>query len=59
VERIFALPGLGQWMIHSIHGRDYPTILGLTIFFSALLLLSTFITDLLIKLIDPRIRQNG
>ncbi|MDE3055992.1 MAG: ABC transporter permease [Verrucomicrobiota bacterium] len=57
VERIFALPGLGQWMIHSIHTRDYPTILGLAFFFSALLLTATCIVDLLLSLIDPRIRS--
>lgn len=56
VERIFAIPGLGKWMIHSIHGRDYPMILGLTVFFSALLMVSTFFVDLLYALLDPRIR---
>lgn len=56
VERIFAIPGLGQWMIQSIHGRDYPMILGLTIFFSALLMLSMFLVDILYCLLDPRIR---
>lgn len=56
VERIFALPGLGQWMIHSIHGRDYPTIIGLTLFFSFLLLTSTLLVDLIMGWIDPRVR---
>jgi len=57
IERIFAIPGLGQWMIHSISGRDYPMILGLTIFFSACLILTMFLVDLLYALIDPRIRK--
>lgn len=56
IEKIFAIPGLGQWMIHSINGRDYPMILGLTLFFSALLMFSSFIVDLLYALLDPRIR---
>lgn len=56
IERIFALPGLGQWMIHSICGRDYPMILGLTIFFSAQLLLAMFLVDIAYSLLDPRIR---
>ncbi len=59
VEKIFAIPGLGQWMIHSINGRDYPMILGLTVFFSTLLILSTFAVDLLYALLDPRIRLAG
>jgi oligopeptide transport system permease protein len=56
IERIFAIPGLGQWMIHSIHGRDYPMILGLTVFFSALLMVSMFLVDIAYSLLDPRIR---
>ncbi len=56
VERIFAIPGLGQWMIHSIHGRDYPMILGLTVFFSVLLMVAMFIVEIAYSLLDPRIR---
>jgi oligopeptide transport system permease protein len=56
IERIFAIPGLGQWMILSINGRDYPMIVGLTIFFSVCLMISLFLVDLLYSLLDPRIR---
>jgi oligopeptide transport system permease protein len=57
IEKIFAIPGLGQWMIQSIQGRDYPMILGLSVFFSALLMISMFCLDILYALIDPRIRH--
>lgn len=57
IERIFAIPGLGQWMIHSIYGRDYPMIIGLTIFFSTFLILSMFMVDLVYTWIDPRLRE--
>jgi len=56
IEKIFAIPGLGQWMIHSINGRDYPMIMGLTIFFSSFLMISMFLVDLIYTLLDPRIR---
>jgi oligopeptide transport system permease protein len=56
IERVFAIPGLGQWMIHSINGRDYPVIMGLTIFFSSCLMISMFLVDILYTLLDPRIR---
>jgi oligopeptide transport system permease protein len=56
IEKIFAIPGLGQWMIHSINGRDYPMIMGLTIFFSSFLMVAMFLVDLLYTLLDPRIR---
>ncbi len=56
IEKVFAIPGLGQWMIHSIHGRDYPMIMGLTIFFTGLSLITIFLVDILYCLFDPRIR---
>lgn len=56
IEKIFAIPGLGQWMIHSINGRDYPMIMGLTIFFSSFLMISMFLVDVVYSLMDPRIR---
>jgi oligopeptide transport system permease protein len=57
IEKIFAIPGLGQWMILSIAGRDYPVILGLTVFFSASLMISMFFVDIVYSLLDPRIRS--
>lgn len=56
IEKIFAIPGLGTWMIHSINGRDYPMIMGLTVFFSSFLMISVFLVDILYTLLDPRIR---
>lgn len=56
IEKIFAIPGLGTWMIQSIHGRDYPMILGLTVFFSSLLMICLFLVDIVYTLVDPRIR---
>lgn len=57
IEKIFAIPGLGQWMIHSISGRDYPMIMGLTIFFSSFLIVAMFLVDIVYSLLDPRIRN--
>ncbi len=57
VEKIFAIPGIGQWMIHSIMMRDYPVIAGLSIFFSAILLVATFLVEVTYSLLDPRIRM--
>jgi len=56
VEKIYAIPGLGQWMIHSINARDYPMIMGLTVFFCTFLLVMVFLVDLLSAWIDPRVR---
>lgn len=58
VERIFGIPGLGQWLVNSILGRDYPLILGLVLFFSAILLSVLFLVECLYALLDPRIRRH-
>lgn len=56
IEKIFGIPGLGQWFVLSITNRDYTVIMGTTIFYSIILLLAIFIVDILYSLIDPRIR---
>lgn len=55
VEKIFGIPGLGQWFVTSIANRDYTLIMGITLFESAFLLLIIFFTDLLYLYFDPRI----
>ena len=57
VEQIFGIPGLGQWFVMSVSNRDYSLIMALTIFYSAILMLSVFIVDLLYSLLDPRIKN--
>lgn len=57
VERIFGIPGLGQWFISSISNRDYTVIMGMTVFYSILLLTTLFLVDLSYCFMDPRIRQ--
>jgi len=59
IEKIFGIPGIGQWFVMSITNRDYTVIMGTTIFFSVLLLLCIFIVDLLYCLVDPRIKNPG
>jgi len=56
VERIFGIPGLGGWFVTSITNRDYTVIMGVTVFYSALLMVSVFLVDIFYKLIDPRLQ---
>ncbi|TGD23407.1 ABC transporter permease [Companilactobacillus suantsaicola] len=56
VENIFSIPGIGEQFVKSITTNDYPTIMGLTIFYSFLLIIVYLIVDILYGLIDPRIR---
>ena len=56
IEKIFSVPGLGKFFIDSITGRDYPMIMGTTIFFAAVLIMANLLVDVLYKVIDPRIK---
>jgi len=56
IEQIFAVPGLGRHFVQSINQNDYTMIGGLTIFYSVMLVVVIFLTDILYGFIDPRIR---
>lgn len=58
IEKIFAVPGMGRMFVESISNRDYTVIMGVTIFYSLILVLFIFIVDLIYGLIDPRIKIN-
>ncbi len=55
VEQIFAVPGIGRYFVSSITGRDYPLIMGTTIILATLIVVSNLISDVLYKIVDPRI----
>ncbi|NOU85144.1 ABC transporter permease subunit [Paenibacillus sp. LMG 31460] len=56
VEQIFSVPGLGKHFVTSVYSNDYTMISGLTIFYSSILILVIFITDVVYGFVDPRIR---
>lgn len=56
IETIFAIPGLGRHFVTSIYNRDYTVILGVTVFYSALLVFLNFLVDLAYVWLDPRIK---
>ena len=55
VETIFAIPGLGQYFVTSIYNRDYTVILGVTVFYSTLIVVLNIIVDMIYPIIDPRV----
>jgi oligopeptide transport system permease protein len=59
VENIFAIPGIGEQFVRSILTNDYPTIMGLTMLYSFMLVVVLLISDIMYGLIDPRIRLSG
>lgn len=56
IETIFAIPGLGQYFVTSIYNRDYTVILGVTIFYSVIVIVLNMVVDFLYPLLDPRIK---
>ncbi len=56
IETIFAWPGMGRLAINAIGRRDYPLILGTTLIFSVVYIVTNLVVDLLYMVIDPRIR---
>ena len=57
IESISAVPGTGEMFVKSIFNRDYPVILGSTIFYSAILIFMNFVVDIAYMFIDPRIKH--
>lgn len=56
VERIFALPGLGQYFINANLNRDEPLIIGIVAFVSIVILIFNLLVDIAYAFIDPRVR---
>ena len=55
VEQIFAVPGIGRQFVSSIINRDYTMIMGTTIVLASLIVIMNLVTDILYKVVDPRI----
>ena len=55
VEQIFAVPGIGRDFVNSITNRDYPLIMGTTIVLATLIVVMNLISDIMYKVVDPRI----
>ena len=56
VENIFTIGGLGSTFVTSISTRDYPTIMAVTIFLAMLMVVANLLTDIVYKMVDPRIK---
>jgi peptide/nickel transport system permease protein len=56
VERVFSLPGIGEQMINSILGRDFPTVQGITMIFAIMVVVVNLLTDVTHAALDPRVK---
>ncbi len=55
VEKTFGIPGIGRYFIVSVLDRNYTVILGLTLFFTILMVLFNLLTDITCKILNPKI----
>jgi peptide/nickel transport system permease protein len=58
IESMFAIPGLGRLALDAINGRDYPTLQGVVLLFTVLVLVVNLLTDVSYAVLDPRIRYS-
>jgi peptide/nickel transport system permease protein len=57
-ENVFALPGMGRYLLEGIQYRDYPVIQALNLIFATLIILTNLLVDLLYGWLDPRVRYS-
>jgi oligopeptide transport system permease protein len=58
VEQVFALPGVGRYFVQGALNRDYTLVMGMVVFYAALIVLLNLLVDLVYGWLDPRIRHD-
>jgi oligopeptide transport system permease protein len=56
VEIVFQIPGIGRHFVQAVINRDYPLVMGVTLVYGIVLLISNIVVDLAYGIIDPRMR---
>lgn len=56
IENIFSIPGVGKFLVDAVQGNDYTVIMGMTVFYAAILVTMMFIIDIVYTLVDPRVK---
>jgi ABC-type dipeptide/oligopeptide/nickel transport system permease component len=59
VEFVYAVPGMGRFFITAVSNRDYDLVMGTTLVFAVLLIITNTIVDVLYSVLDPRMRVEG
>jgi oligopeptide transport system permease protein len=57
IENIFAIPGIGRYYVTSVSGRDYSTVMGITVLLAILTIVANMLVDITYGILDPRIRD--
>jgi oligopeptide transport system permease protein len=59
VEQVFGLPGVGRYFVQGAINRDYTLVMGMVVFYAALILLLNLLVDVVYGWLDPRIRHGA
>jgi oligopeptide transport system permease protein len=59
VERIFAVPGVGQHFVDGVIGKDITLVMGVVLVYATMLVLFNLAVDVLYRFVDPRIEVDG
>ena len=57
IENIFAIPGIGRYYVTSVQGRDYSTVMWITVLLSVLIIVANMFVDIMYGILDPRTRE--
>jgi len=55
VETIFSIPGIGRYFVEGANSRDYPLVMGVTLFYGSIVIVANLVTDLVRGLLDPKV----
>jgi oligopeptide transport system permease protein len=58
IEQIFGIPGIGRYFVQAALNRDYTLVMGVTVFYGALIIFANLLVDLLYGVLDPRVRYD-
>ena len=56
-DRSAAIPGIGRYYVTSVQGRDYSTVMGITVLLSILIIVANMFVDIMYGILDPRTRE--
>lgn len=58
IEQIFSIPGIGRYFVQSSLNRDYTMVMGVTVFYGALVIFCNLVADMLYGVLDPKVRYD-
>ena len=59
IEQVYGIPGMGKLLIGAVTSRDFPLTQTLVIYITVIIVVTNFLVDIVIQVIDPRIRLSG